>query len=113
MIQECMFCRIASGTIPSARVFETDTIVAFRDTHPQAPSHVLIVPRTHVTSLLQLDGSNPTWNDLLTAVQEVVEIEGLAGGFRVVMNTGEDGGQTVAHLHLHVLGGRPMLWPPG
>jgi histidine triad (HIT) family protein len=110
---ECVFCRIVAGTIPAARVVENEWGVAFRDLHPQAPVHVLVVPRRHVDGLAAAaDGDE--LGALLLLAREVAEREGVAAsGYRVVTNTGADGGQTVGHLHLHVLGGRALRWPPG
>jgi histidine triad (HIT) family protein len=109
----CIFCRIVAGTIPASRVAENERGVAFRDLHPQAPVHVLVVPRRHVDGLAAAaDGEE--LGALLLLAREVAEREGVAAsGYRVVTNTGADGGQTVGHLHLHVLGGRALGWPPG
>jgi histidine triad (HIT) family protein len=100
----CIFCKIVESQIPSTVVFEDDQVYAFADLHPQAPVHVLIVPREHIASMQETDKSKPA---------EIARNKGLGNGYRVVVNTGEDGGQTVDHLHLHLLGGRPMAWPPG
>ncbi len=113
MEDTCVFCRIASGAIPVSLLVEDEQVVAFPDVNPQAPTHVLVIPRRHVARLSDLPGDDPLWNRLITAVQAVAESQGLADGFRVVINQGANGGQTVAHLHLHVLGGRQMTWPPG
>jgi histidine triad (HIT) family protein len=112
---ECIFCRIVRGEIPSAPVLETSEVLAFRDLNPQAPTHVLVIPRTHVGSLAEMGPEDvPLGGALLAACAEVARKLGLeAGGYRVVTNIGEDGGQSVGHLHLHVLGGRSMGWPPG
>lgn len=112
---ECIFCRIAAGDLPATRILETDDVVAFRDLNPQASTHVLVIPRRHVASLdaLPSDGVDLA-GALFLATAEVARLEGVAGsGYRVVTNVGEDGGQTVGHLHLHVLGGRRLEWPPG
>ncbi|HVB11411.1 MAG TPA: histidine triad nucleotide-binding protein [Bacillota bacterium] len=109
---DCVFCRIVNGDIPSRRVFEDGDIVAFHDVAPQAPTHVLVIPRRHVTSLAELDDPALAGR-LLHVAAEVAKSLGLQGGYRVVVNTGPDGGQTVDHLHLHVLGGRSLTWPPG
>ncbi len=111
----CIFCRIVEGSIPSDRVFETDQVLAFRDLAPQAPVHVLVVPKVHRGSLSALTpGDAELGGALLRAASEVARIEGIEeSGYRVVANTGPEGGQTVDHLHLHVLGGRAMKWPPG
>ncbi|MDB5077037.1 MAG: hypothetical protein JWO42_3216 [Chloroflexi bacterium] len=113
MNETCIFCRIARGEIPAERVLETDNVIAIRDVNPQAPVHVLVLPKTHVAGMLELPAEDVTWNRLIGTVQEVVRVEGLVNGFRVVVNQGSDGGQTVPHLHLHVLGGRTLQWPPG
>jgi histidine triad (HIT) family protein len=111
---DCLFCAIAAGDIPSERVLETDTVVAFRDVNPQAPVHVLVIPRQHVEHLHAVDPGDPLLRELVGATQRVAEQEGIAtSGYRVVANVGSDGGMSVAHLHLHVLGGRPLGWPPG
>ena len=111
----CLFCKIVAGTIPAALVHSDERVVAFRDINPQAPVHVLVVPREHVASL---DGVGPghggLLGELLLAARRVARAEGVADdGYRTVINTGDDGGQTVGHLHVHVLGGRAMQWPPG
>lgn len=111
----CIFCKIAAGEVSSTKVHEDDEIVAFRDLSPQAPLHVLVIPRRHLDSL---DAAVPSdaalLGRLLLVARAVARQAGVAeGGYRVVMNSGADGGQTVLHLHLHVLGGRPMAWPPG
>ncbi|HWE63994.1 MAG TPA: histidine triad nucleotide-binding protein [Chloroflexota bacterium] len=113
MDQQCVFCRIIAGDIPSTRVLETDQALALRDLNPQAPAHILVLPREHVPGFGDLPAESPTWNALLAAVQQVVQQEGLTDGFRLVINSGDRGGQTVPHLHIHVLGGRQMRWPPG
>ncbi len=112
---DCIFCRIAQGTLPATPVLETERVLAFRDLSPQAPSHVLVIPREHVASLDALgEDQGSLAGDLLLAAAEVARKEGLAdAGYRVVTNIGEEGGQSVGHLHLHVLGGRAMKWPPG
>lgn len=117
----CIFCRIVQGEIPATFVHQDDAVVAFRDATPMAPVHVLVVPRVHVSSLLDLasgDGAaEPGLGALLLAVvARVARAEGLDAsdrGFRLVANTGPEGGQSVDHLHLHVLGGRSLGWPPG
>ncbi len=113
MSDACLFCRIVRGELPVTLVAENAHAVAFRDIHPQAPVHVLVVPRRHIASQAEVtDAAELGAVGLLAA--EVARREGIeAGGYRTVMNTGPDGGQTVAHLHMHVLGGRPMAWPPG
>ena len=113
MSDECIFCRIARGEIEATKVAENDQALAFRDLNPQAPIHILVIPKVHVTSMAEID--DPT---LLGAVMhlaaQVARTEGLGmKGYRTVINTGFDGGQTVNHLHAHVMGGRRMTWPPG
>lgn len=111
---DCLFCRIASGAIPSDRVFESDDIVAFRDIDPKAPTHILVIPREHIVSLDHLEPRHAeTVGRLHLAAAEIAREEGLDDGWRAVVNVGEGGGQTVFHLHLHLLGGRPLTWPPG
>lgn len=111
---DCLFCKIAGGEIPARKVYEDDFCVAFHDINPQAPTHLLLIPKRHIPSLAHAGKSD---NDLLghlaLIAAELAAKEKLAKGFRVVMNAGDDGGQTVHHLHLHVLGGRAMHWPPG
>jgi len=114
MSADCLFCRIAAGEIPAARVHEDDLVVAIRDLHPQAPSHVLVLPREHVASAADLtEASGPLLGRLFAVAADIARREGLDGGWRLVTNVGPDAGQSVAHLHLHLLGGRPMGWPPG
>jgi histidine triad (HIT) family protein len=109
----CVFCKIAAGEIPATVVKRGDGMLAFRDLNPQAPTHVLLIPTDHLASLN--DAKNPQLlGSLLAFAREVARAEGIAErGYRVVVNTNPDGGQTVFHLHLHLLGGRPMKWPPG
>lgn len=109
----CIFCKIAAGEIPATIVRTGDGVVAFKDLNPQAPTHVLVIPTVHVGSLN--DAKDPQLlGRLLAFAREVAQEAGIATrGYRVVLNTNPDGGQTVFHLHLHVLGGRAMQWPPG
>ena len=111
----CVFCKIAAGEIPAKKVHEDDEIVAFRDLNPQAPTHVLIIPRRHVASLTDAsEGDEALLGRLLLAAKAIAAKEGIArDGYRVVTNSGALGGQSVFHIHLHLLGGRPMSWPPG
>lgn len=111
----CIFCRISEGELPAEMVHEEAELVAFRDLNPQAPVHVLVVPRRHVSSLDGLgDADESLAGKLLLAVRSIARSEGLADdGFRVVVNSGERAGQTVDHLHFHLLGGRRLTWPPG
>jgi histidine triad (HIT) family protein len=112
---DCLFCKIVSGAIPAKLVFEDDLAIAFRDIGPQAPVHILVVPKKHVGSLAEVDGKEDTslLGHLLGLVRQIAHNENLSSGYRTVINTGPDGGQTVDHLHLHLLGGRAMHWPPG
>ncbi len=113
MSPDCLFCKILRGEIPARLVAETDDAVAFRDITPQAPVHILVIPRRHVDSLATAD-NEAELGRLLALAGRVARDEGIAeSGYRVVINTNDDGGQTVHHLHLHVLGGRRMGWPPG
>ena len=109
-MENCIFCRIVRGEIPSTRVWEDDALIAIRDINPAAPVHVLVMPREHVDSVAQLeDGHTALAGRLLLAARDIARQEGLADrGDRLVLNTGAEGGQTVPHLHLHVLGGKQM-----
>lgn len=113
MTTSCLFCRIVAGEIPAKRVAESAQALAFHDIAPQAPVHVLVIPKTHYASLAETpDGSAmAAVSELAKQVARELGVE--ASGYRVVVNTGDDGGQTVHHLHLHLLAGRPMKWPPG
>lgn len=111
---DCLFCKIVAGEIPSDRVHEDDDIIAFRDIAPRAPTHVLVIPRRHIPDAHALNEDD---GDLLAGlfgvVRRVADDAGLEKGYRVVTNVGAEAGQSVHHLHLHLLGGRPMAWPPG
>ncbi len=111
----CIFCKIAAGDIESEIVYRDDAVVAFRDTNPQAPTHVLIIPRKHVPTINDLDQSDvDAVGRLFLAAGQVAKEEGIdQSGYRVVVNCMEGAGQSVFHVHLHVLGGRPFRWPPG
>ena len=112
---ECLFCAIVAGEIPATTVLETDRILAFRDINPQAPTHVLVIPKEHYPDVSALAaGDGGLLGEVITGVHRVAETEGVSeGGYRVVFNTGADAGQTVPHVHGHVLGGRSLTWPPG
>jgi histidine triad (HIT) family protein len=112
-MSDCLFCKIAAGEIPVKLVAESPSCVAFRDISPQAPTHILVIPRAHIASLDAV--SDPTIvAEMATMARQLARDEGIAeSGYRIVMNTGDDGGQSVHHLHLHLLGGRAMSWPPG
>lgn len=113
MAESCLFCRIASGEVPATRVTENEHCIAFRDINPQAPLHVLVIPRQHVASLDATDDPELVGRMALLAA-EIARVEGMADrGYRVVINTNADAGQTVFHIHLHLLGGRRLGWPPG
>lgn len=114
-MSECIFCRVAAGTLPSKVIHEDEQTVAFEDTNPQAPVHFLVIPRKHVVSIGEMDpGDNGLLGHLMLTCAKIAKERGLmASGYRVVTNTGPNAGQSVFHLHLHVLGGRPMAWPPG
>ena len=114
MVDDCLFCSFVSGEIQPDVVHETDTTLAFRDIDPQAPTHVLVVPKEHYPDVATLSAEAPaTLVAVLDAVREVADKEGLDGQFRLVLNSGAEAGQSVFHVHAHVLGGRQMGWPPG
>jgi len=111
---DCIFCKIAAGEIPAKKIFEDERAIAFHDLHAQAPTHFLVVPKQHIESLASAAPADDALLGHLTAIAARIAVQqNLSGGYRVVINTGDDGGQTVPHLHLHVLGGRHMKWPPG
>lgn len=112
---DCLFCKIANKEIPSDIVYEDDLCISFRDIAPQAPVHVLIIPKTHIQSALEIDGNN---SSIIAHIYEVAakiarDLGIAKDGYRIVSNVGENGGQTVGHLHFHMLGGRNLGWPPG
>jgi histidine triad (HIT) family protein len=111
---DCVFCKIAAGEIPSTAVYQDELAYAFGDISPKAPVHVLIIPREHIGSLAEAGAEKRALlGHLMEVAGKIARQKGLAKGYRVVVNTGEDGGQTVEHLHLHLMGGRQMTWPPG
>jgi histidine triad (HIT) family protein len=111
-MSDCLFCKIVAGEIPSTKVLETEEAYAFRDIAPHAPTHVLVVPKEHHADVAALAAANPELlGKVYLAATQVAEQEGLTGGYRLIANTGPDSGQTVFHLHVHVLGGRPMGIP--
>ena len=114
-MQDCIFCRIASGQIKAKVVYQDQQVVAFRDINPQAPVHILIIPKKHIERFsLMREEDFPLLQDIHRAAQIVAKSENLIQeGFRIVTNEGKNGGQSVEHLHYHVLGGRPLSWPPG
>lgn len=110
----CLFCSIVKGDIPADKVAETDEVLVFRDIDPKAPTHILAIPKEHFANVAELSTANPELaGRLLEQLTQAGETEGLTEGFRVVFNTGEQGGQTVDHVHAHLLGGRQLTWPPG
>jgi histidine triad (HIT) family protein len=110
---DCLFCKIAAGEIPSERVYESDAVIVFRDINPHAPTHVLAITRRHIASAANLtDADGDLLAALFGALRHVAEEAGLHG-YRIVSNVGAESGQSVFHLHFHLLGGRPMSWPPG
>lgn len=111
---DCLFCKIVAGEIPADIVYESDSAVAFRDINPQAPTHVLVIPRKHIATINEMgDGDARIVGNLYAAAKEIAASEGIADhGYRTVMNCNEAAGQTVFHIHLHLLGGRNMGWPP-
>ena len=112
---DCLFCKIVAGEIPADIIHETDTTVAFRDINPQAPTHVLIIPRKHIETINDIsDEDREIIGSLYTSARDIAADEGIADdGYRVVMNCNRGAGQTVFHVHLHLLGGRQFTWPPG
>jgi histidine triad (HIT) family protein len=114
-VDTCVFCKVAKGLVRADIVYQDMAVVAFKDIHPQAPVHVLVIPRQHMTALWEADESHTDLlGRVLLACNEVAESQGIAeSGFRVVTNSGRDAGQSVDHVHFHVLGGRTLSWPPG
>jgi len=111
----CLFCKVASGEIPATKVYEDEEVVAFRDLHPQAPTHILIIPRKHIATVNDLESGDAALIGklFLTAKQIAADLGFADHGYRMVMNTNRDAGQSVFHIHLHLLAGRPFHWPPG
>lgn len=113
-MSDCLFCKIIKGEIPSTKIYEDDYVYAFLDIEPQAPFHAVIVPKIHLTSAMDIDSENSVYiAKIFEAVKLIAEKENLENGFRVVNNCGKDGGQTVGHLHFHLLARRYLQWPPG
>lgn len=114
-VEDCLFCKILAGDIPADIVYESDAAIAFRDINPQAPTHVVIIPRRHIATINELEaGDEEVVGSLFMVAKQVAADEGLAeDGYRVVMNCNRGAGQSVFHIHLHLLGGRQMGWPPG
>jgi histidine triad (HIT) family protein len=113
-MSDCLFCKIASGDIPATIVHQDDELVAFRDISPQAPVHILLIPRKHVASINEAaDEDRALLGRMLLTARDLATKEGVSDGYRLVNNCGASAGQSVFHIHLHLLGGRPMGWPPG
>jgi histidine triad (HIT) family protein len=112
---DCLFCKIVAGSVPSTKVHEDELVVAFRDIAPRAPTHILVIPRDHIASAADLtDDDGPMLGRLFSTAAALAQSEGIAdAGYRLVSNVGRWGGQTVDHLHIHLLGGRSFNWPPG
>lgn len=111
---DCLFCKIINGEIPSNKVYEDDTVFAFRDIAPQAPTHILIIPKHHIKSAAEIDESNSAIiSHIFEVAAKIAKQEGLDDGFRIVNNCGDIAGQTVKHLHFHLMGGREFTWPAG
>ena len=111
---DCLFCKIVAGDIPANRAYEDEFCIGFPDINPQAPTHLLIIPKQHIASIAKTEAEHSALlGCLMSAAAEIARREKLSKGYRIVVNTGDDGGQTVNHLHLHLLGGRHMNWPPG
>ena len=115
LIDDCLFCKIIRGEIPADKVYEDDKVLAFRDINPQAPTHVLIIPKKHIATVHEVAPEDGEFmNAMIAAAQKVAELEGLEkDGYRLVINCQEGAGQTVFHLHMHIVGGRSLQWPPG
>jgi histidine triad (HIT) family protein len=114
MIMSCLFCKIADGKIPASTVYEDDTILAFRDINPQAPTHLLVIPKRHIATIADTDAEDQELlGHMLLTAKQLAQTEGLEQGYRLVFNVNSAGGQEVYHIHLHILGGRQMTWPPG
>jgi histidine triad (HIT) family protein len=112
---DCLFCKILAGEIPAEIVYESESAIGFRDINAQAPTHVLVIPRKHIATINDIEEADRELvGDLYLAAQQIAADEGMAdSGYRAVMNCNEGAGQSVFHIHLHVLGGRPLTWPPG
>ncbi|PXY18985.1 histidine triad nucleotide-binding protein [Prauserella muralis] len=115
MSAECLFCRVVDRSVPATVVHETETVLAFRDINPQAPTHVLVIPKEHYPDAAAMAAADPALaGTVLAAAGDVAKADGVDGsGYRLVFNTGADAAQTVFHVHCHVLAGRAMTWPPG
>ena len=114
-MNDCLFCKMIAGEIPCDIVYENESVFAFRDIDPKAPTHILLIPRKHIRSINELGESEQNLaGELLLTAKKIAKDEGIdESGFRTIFNTNSDGGQTVFHIHMHILGGRKMAWPPG
>ena len=113
-MNDCIFCKIVAGKIPSKKAFENDDLLAFHDVNAQAPVHLLVIPKRHVATLDEArDEDRDLLGKILLAIPEIARANGIAGAYRVVNNCGAEAGQSVFHIHFHLLGGREMTWPPG
>ena len=114
-MNECLFCNMVSGAIPCNKVYENEYVLAFRDIDPKAPTHILIIPKKHITTLNEINKNDQDLlGELLLTAKKIAKDEGIdTSGYRTVFNCNSDGGQTVFHIHMHLLGGRQMAWPPG
>lgn len=112
---DCIFCKIASGAVNSDRVYEDDSVLGFRDINPQAPTHVVIIPKRHIPTMNDVSESDPSiFSAIMLAGKKIAESEGISdSGYRIVMNCNREGGQEIFHMHAHLFGGRYMGWPPG
>ena len=111
---DCIFCKIANGEIPATKVYEDDTVVAFNDLEPQAPTHILVIPKTHISSAADVTEENSAViSHIFEVIAKLSKEFKMDGGFRIVNNCGEDGGQTVKHIHFHLMSGRKFTWPAG
>ncbi len=114
-MNECLFCNMVSGAIPCDKVYENEYVLAFRDIDPKAPTHILIIPKKHIKTLNEInENDQDLLGELLLTAKKIAKDEGIdTSGYRTVFNCNSDGGQTVFHIHMHLLGGRQMAWPPG
>ena len=114
-MSDCLFCKIVSGEIPCDKIYENDKLIAFRDIDPKAPTHIFVIPKKHIRSINELEISDQNLaGEILLAAKEIASIENIeSSGYRTIFNTNSDGGQTVYHIHMHVMGGRQLHWPPG
>ncbi|MBT4317781.1 MAG: histidine triad nucleotide-binding protein [Candidatus Marinimicrobia bacterium] len=114
-MDNCLFCKIINGDIAAKKVYENEHIIAFNDIDPKAPIHILVIPKKHIRSINELNSSDINLaGEIILAAKKIAKDQGIdSKGFRVVFNTNDDGGQTVYHIHMHIMGGRQMQWPPG